>query len=118
MASLMSIPDAIKLRRVLGMTLKRTELISFWIKTSDPHGPLGFGVTAWSVEDAIDLIRLAGYSIDLFSSERRSADRGQKWHGLYSDFIVVAGIRKYICQHRTHLYVTVEYFEIAGELVK
>jgi len=47
------------------MTLKRPELISFWIKTFDPHGPLGYGVTAWSLEDAIGLIRLAGYSIDL-----------------------------------------------------
>jgi hypothetical protein len=39
-------------------------LISFWIKGTDPRGPIGFGVTAWSRDDAFELIRTAGYSID------------------------------------------------------
>jgi hypothetical protein len=41
-----------------------TPLISFWIEGTDPRGPLGFGVTAWSVEDAFALIHAAGFSID------------------------------------------------------
>jgi len=39
-------------------------LIPFWIKGTDPHGPHGFGVTAWSIEDAFGLIRDLGYRID------------------------------------------------------
>jgi hypothetical protein len=39
-------------------------LISFWIKPADPAGPPGFGVTAWSIEDAVALIEEAGYAID------------------------------------------------------
>ena len=41
------------------------KLISFWIKPADKNGPLGFGVTAWSLEDAISLIKEAGYTFDL-----------------------------------------------------
>lgn len=39
-------------------------LISFWIEATDTGGPVGFGVTAWSLEDAFDLIREGGYGID------------------------------------------------------
>ena len=39
-------------------------LISFWIERTDPGGPIGFGVTAWSPEDAFALIEEAGYEID------------------------------------------------------
>lgn len=38
-------------------------LIPFWIKPPDPRGPLGFGVTAFSLEDAFSIIRNAGYSL-------------------------------------------------------
>ena len=40
-------------------------LISFWIKPADPAGPRGFGVTAWSLEDAVALLKEAGYTIEL-----------------------------------------------------
>ena len=39
-------------------------LISFWIEGTDRYGPHGFGVTAWSKDDAIALIRTAGFTID------------------------------------------------------
>ena len=38
-------------------------LISFWIENTDPHGPIGFGVTAWSIEDAFALIEERGFHI-------------------------------------------------------
>ena len=39
-------------------------LISFWIVGTDPHEPIGFGVTAWSIEDAFTLIKERGFHID------------------------------------------------------
>jgi len=39
-------------------------LISFWIEGTDPHGPIGIGVTAWSIEDALTLIKERGFRID------------------------------------------------------
>ena len=47
------------------MSIKDPSLISFWIKTTDLRGPLGFGVTAKSLDDAIAMLKEAGYSIDL-----------------------------------------------------
>jgi hypothetical protein len=38
-----------------------TALIAFWITLPSPHGPLGFGVTAWSLDDALQIIRALGY---------------------------------------------------------
>ncbi len=38
------------------------ELTSFWIKSPLSHAPLGFGVTAHSLEDALSLIRALGYA--------------------------------------------------------
>jgi hypothetical protein len=38
-----------------------SELTAFWIVTPFPHGPLGFGVTAHSFEDALWIIRAKGY---------------------------------------------------------
>jgi hypothetical protein len=35
----------------------------FWIVSPDPHGPLGFGVTAFSLEEALQIIRDAGYLV-------------------------------------------------------
>lgn len=39
-------------------------LISFWIEGTDSIGPIGFGVTAWSLDDAFELIREYEYNID------------------------------------------------------
>jgi hypothetical protein len=36
-------------------------LTAYWIVPPSPHGPLGFGVTAWSLADALELIRALGY---------------------------------------------------------
>jgi hypothetical protein len=36
-------------------------LTAFWVKPPSPHGPLGFGVTALSLNDAIFIIRALGY---------------------------------------------------------
>jgi hypothetical protein len=36
-------------------------LTAFWIVPPSPHGPLGFGVTAWSLDDALQIIRGLGY---------------------------------------------------------
>jgi hypothetical protein len=38
-------------------------LTPFWIVPSDPHGPLGFGVTAFALTDAFNIIRSFGYEI-------------------------------------------------------
>ncbi|HYF64610.1 MAG TPA: hypothetical protein VD886_17430 [Herpetosiphonaceae bacterium] len=46
------------------MRLKNPLLVSYWIKTPDPRGPLGFGVTAYSPEGAFMCIEQAGYSVD------------------------------------------------------
>jgi hypothetical protein len=32
-------------------------MIAYWIKSPFPHAPLGFGVTAWSVDDALEIVR-------------------------------------------------------------
>jgi hypothetical protein len=45
--------------------MEDSRLISFWIKPADSNGPRGFGVTAWSLEDAVALLKEAGYSIEL-----------------------------------------------------
>jgi hypothetical protein len=36
-------------------------LTAFWIVPPSPHGPLGFGVTGWSLDDALRIIRALGY---------------------------------------------------------
>jgi len=41
------------------------KFISFWIEPTGKNGPIGFGVTAWSREDAVALIKEAGYQDDL-----------------------------------------------------
>jgi hypothetical protein len=58
------IETAVGLYHTSTMSKRCPLLISFWIQGTDPSGPIGFGVTAWSVEDAIALIRDAGFSID------------------------------------------------------
>lgn len=36
-------------------------LTAFWIKSPFKHAPLGFGVTAWSFDDALSIIRAFDY---------------------------------------------------------
>jgi hypothetical protein len=36
-------------------------LTTYWIKPGNRSGPLGLGVTAYSLNDAIDIIRKSGY---------------------------------------------------------
>jgi hypothetical protein len=43
--------------------MKGSWLTCFWITTGNRWGPLGFGVTAWSVDDAIRLIKAEGFDI-------------------------------------------------------
>lgn len=38
-------------------------LTAFWIEVADPSGPLGYGVTAFSITDAMEIIRRAGYQL-------------------------------------------------------
>jgi hypothetical protein len=38
-------------------------LTAFWIECADPRGPLGYGVTAFSIEDALEIVRRAGYHL-------------------------------------------------------
>jgi hypothetical protein len=38
-----------------------TWLTAYWIVPPSPHGPLGFGVTAWSCDDAVRIIRAFDY---------------------------------------------------------
>jgi hypothetical protein len=38
-------------------------LTSFWIKTPYLTGPLGFGVTAYSLDDAVSIIRGWGFKL-------------------------------------------------------
>lgn len=38
-------------------------LTAYWIKTLDSHGPLGFGVTAFSLADALQIIQAMGYRL-------------------------------------------------------
>lgn len=45
-------------------------LTAFWIVPPSPHGPLGFGVTAWSLDDALRIIRALGYGCYLPDSPR------------------------------------------------
>ena len=40
-------------------------LKTFWIKSPSPHAPLGFGVTACSLDDALAIIKALGYGQDL-----------------------------------------------------
>lgn len=37
------------------------ELTAFWIRSPFPHAPLGFGVTAWSLNDALAIICALDY---------------------------------------------------------
>jgi hypothetical protein len=41
--------------------MKGSWLTSYWIVTPEPHAPLGFGVTAFSLDDALRTICSEGY---------------------------------------------------------
>ena len=43
--------------------MSESPLTSFWIKGPDRWGPLGYGVTAFTIEDAWEIIERAGYSL-------------------------------------------------------
>ena len=43
--------------------MKGSCLTCYWITTGKVWGPLGFGVTAWSLEDAIQLLGAEGFDI-------------------------------------------------------
>lgn len=47
-----------------------TGLTAYWISTS--HGPLGLGVTAWSVEDALRIVQQLGYGMWLPADPRQA----------------------------------------------
>lgn len=36
-------------------------LTAFWVRSPLPHAPLGFGVTAWSLDDVLSIIRALDY---------------------------------------------------------
>ena len=45
-------------------SMNESLLTPYWIKIpSRPNGPLGFGVTAWSLDDALAIIRVRGYTL-------------------------------------------------------
>ncbi len=37
-------------------------LTAYWVESPLPHAPLGFGVTGWSLDDALSIIRALDYS--------------------------------------------------------
>lgn len=43
--------------------MKGSPLISFWIIPPEKNGPLGFGVTAFSLTDALGIISKFGYDL-------------------------------------------------------
>ena len=45
----------------LGVSMASSPLTAFWITPPSPHGPLGFGVTALSLKDALFIIQAMGY---------------------------------------------------------
>lgn len=38
-------------------------LTAFWIAGPDPRGPIGYGVTAFSITDAFEIVERAGYHL-------------------------------------------------------
>jgi hypothetical protein len=41
----------------------KPDLTTFWIVPPDRHGPLGYGVTAFSLADAFEIIQSFGYEL-------------------------------------------------------
>jgi|SRR5437762_7804390 len=44
-------------------TVSESTLTAFWIDGPDPRGPLGYGVTAFSLTDVLEIVRRAGYRL-------------------------------------------------------
>ena len=44
-------------------TMTESTLTALWIDGPDPRGPLGYGVTAFSLTDALEIVRRAGYRL-------------------------------------------------------
>ena len=42
-----------------------TELTHYWIKSPRPHAPIGFGVTACSLSEAVGILTVLGYGSHL-----------------------------------------------------
>lgn len=51
--------------------MKDDGLLYFWIDHSDMHGPLGYGVTAFSEAEAFQLVERLGYQIYAADKIRR-----------------------------------------------
>ena len=45
--------------------MARTKLIPFWIIPPDTPGPVGFGATGYSLDDALRIIRDLGYDLPM-----------------------------------------------------
>jgi hypothetical protein len=43
--------------------MQNDTLTAFWIQPPGPSGPFGYGVTAFSVTDAIEIVRRAGFRL-------------------------------------------------------
>ena len=43
--------------------MRESTLTAFWIDGPDPSGPLGYGVTAFSITDAVEIVQRAGYRL-------------------------------------------------------
>ena len=43
--------------------MAESALTAFWIEGPDPRGPLGYGVTAFSITDAFEIVSRAGYRL-------------------------------------------------------
>lgn len=41
--------------------MKGSWLTSYWIVSPNPHGPIGFGVTAFNLDEAVRMIRSEGF---------------------------------------------------------
>lgn len=43
--------------------MSSSTLTAFWIEGPDPRAPLGYGVTAFSLTDAFEIVARAGYQL-------------------------------------------------------
>ena len=43
--------------------MSESTLTAFWIEGPDPRGPLGYGITAFSLTDAFEIVARAGYRL-------------------------------------------------------
>jgi hypothetical protein len=62
-------------------------LLAFWIVPPSKHGPLGFGVTAFDLEDALQIIASFGYVLPDDGSKLR-VTQGVKFDDLDKNHVV------------------------------